>query len=181
MNRLKGNRAYLSGAMEFCRDFGADWRKKIRTDLSDIGIIWLDPTDKPINVLDEQTLVQNIKTARVSEDYPAIARDVKLIRHIDLRMTDISDFLIVNIDLTIPTCGTWEELYNANRAKKPCLVHVAQGKVATPAWLFGVLPHQHIFSTWEEICIYIRSVDSGDNESDYNRWLFFNLTGDSVL
>ena len=181
MNRLKGNRGYLSGAMEFCTDFGAEWRKKIRADLSGVGIVWLDPTDKPIDVLDEPTLIQNIKTARATGDYPSIARDVKLIRHIDLRMCDIADFLIVNIDLKVPTCGTWEELYTANRAKKPCLVRIAQGKVNAPAWLFGVIPHQHIFSTFDEICAYIHSIDSYDNEPNYNRWLFFNLTGSAVL
>ena len=95
-------------------------------------------------------------------------------------MCDMADMLIVNIDLTIPTCGTWEELFTANRAKKPILVRVVQGKAHAPGWLFGTIPHQHIFSTWQEICDYVREVDSGDYIPTYNRWLFFDLTGDCV-
>lgn len=178
MNRLKGSRVYLSGAMEYCPDFGADWRKKVRSDLSDLGLVFLDPTDKPIDVLDEKTLIQNIKVGRATEDYDSIARDVKLIRHIDLRMCDMADVLIVNIDLTIPTCGTWEELFTANRAKKPILVRIVQGKASGPAWLFGTIPHQHIFSAWKEIYDYLNLVDSSDGTPDFNRWLFFTL--DSV-
>lgn len=175
MNRLRNQICYLSGAMEFMPDFGADWRKKLQSDLEPLNIVFLDPTDKPIDVLDEQTLIANIKRARATGDYDSIADDVKLIRHVDLRMTDMAGFLIVNLDLTIPTCGTWEELFTANKSKKPILVRMVQGKEATPAWLFGAIPHQMIFSTWEELYSYLYAVDAGEDVNSYNRWLFFDL------
>jgi len=165
--------------MEFVPDFGAEWRQYLRSELRDLGLIFLDPTNKPINAIDEITLGEQIKAARLAENYDMIA-DGKEIRHIDLRMCDMADFLIVNLDKDVPTCGTWEELFNANREKKPILVRYAQGKRNAPSWLFWTIPHQHIFSTWDEIYAYIREVDSGDYTHDYKRWLFFNLTGEAV-
>lgn len=179
MNRLNGSRCYLSGAMEFMPDFGTQWRQQLRFELGGMGLVFLDPTNKPIEAIDEITLKKKLDEAREVEDYDTIVSG-KEIRHIDLRMCDMADFLIVNLDLTIPTCGTWEELFTANRAKKPILVRVVQGKKKAPSWLFWTIPHQHIFSTWRDIYDYVREVDSGDYIPNYNRWLFFNLTGDCV-
>ena len=47
---------------------------------------------------------------------------MKQIRPVDLRMVDICDFLIVNLDLEVHATGTYEELYWANRCIKPILV-----------------------------------------------------------
>ena len=44
---------------------------------------------------------------------------MKIIRCVDLRMVDISDFLVVNLDPDIPTFGTHEEIANANRQRSP--------------------------------------------------------------
>jgi hypothetical protein len=179
MNRLKNQRCYLSGAMEFCADFGAEWRKKARSDLRDMGLVFLDPTDKPIDAIDEPTLLRSLQIARQTEDYEAIA-EKKFIRHIDLRLCDLADFLIVNLDTTINTCGTWEEIFNSNREKKPILVRIVQGKIHAPTWLLWTIPHQHIFSTWDELYANLRDIDTNVNSSTYNRWLFFDLDSDRV-
>ena len=42
-------------------------------------------------------------------------------------MVDICDFLVVNLDLDVHATGTYEELYWANRMKKPILVRIEQG------------------------------------------------------
>jgi hypothetical protein len=107
--------------MEFMPDFGADWRKKFRSDLADLGLIFLDPTNKPIETVDEVQLLADIKIARETENYELLAsgRDV---RHIDLRMCDMASFVVANLDLDTPTCGTWEEIFDSNRSKKPVLV-----------------------------------------------------------
>jgi len=165
--------------MEFMPDFGADWRKKFRSDLADLGLIFLDPTNKPIETVDEVQLLADIKIARETENYELLAsgRDV---RHIDLRMCDMASFVVANLDLDTPTCGTWEEIFDSNRSKKPVLVRCLQGKRNAPGWLFWTLPHQHIFSTWEEIYTYLRNVDAGIDNESYGRWLFFDLAGDKV-
>lgn len=42
---------------------------------------------------------------------------MKVIRSVDLRLVDISDFMIVNLDLETHPCGTLEEIFWANRQK----------------------------------------------------------------
>ena len=50
-----------------------------------------------------------------------------------------------------------------------------QGKIKTPDWLFGTLPHSMFFSTWEDIKKYLTHVDSEEFIETKNRWKFFNL------
>ena len=74
---------------------------------------------------------------------------MKEIRNVDLRMVDISDFIIANIDLDVHACGTYEEIVTANRQKKPIIVRMKQGKSHAPDWLLGMLGSSHnmIFET----------------------------------
>ena len=97
---------------------------------------------------------------------------MKIIRSVDLRLVDISDFLIVNLDLSIHPCGTYEEIFWANRQKKPIIIHLEQGKQFAPDWLFGTIPHQMIFSTWLEIRDYLHHIDSSKTIETFNRWYF---------
>ena len=88
-------------------------------------------------------------------------------------MVDLADFLICYIDVNIHTVGTYEELFWANRSKKPILICVEGGKKNTPHWLFGTIPHQHIFNNWEELKKYLIHVDQDENVEHYKRWTFF--------
>jgi hypothetical protein len=100
---------------------------------------------------------------------------MKVIRSVDLRLVDISDFLIVNLDLDIHPCGTYEEIFWANRQKKPIIVHMEQGKNSAPDWLFGTIPHQTIFSSWDDIKEYLNHINSSENIGTYKRWYFFSV------
>ena len=100
---------------------------------------------------------------------------MKTIRSVDLRLVDISDFLIVNLDLDIHPCGTYEEIFWANRQKKPIIIHMVQGKENAPDWLFGTIPHEMIFSSWDDIKSYLGSINEIDEINNYNRWYFFNI------
>ena len=177
MNRLANNRGYLCGAMDRAPDGGLEWRARIREELKDLGVLWMDPTRKPIELGVED--IENRKyraSCRESHNWNAVQGDMKIIRAVDLRMLNISDFVIVNLDMEVHSCGTYEELYVANRQKKPIILHVEQGKAACPDWLFGVLPHQMVFSTWEEIHIYLRHIAHDPVIEDYRRWMFFDFT-----
>ena len=100
---------------------------------------------------------------------------MKNIRAVDLRLVDISDFVIVNLDLNVHPCGTLEEIFWANRQKKPIIIHMVQGKQQTPDWLFGTIPHQMIFSNWDEIKSYLSYINLSENIDNHKRWYFFDI------
>jgi hypothetical protein len=178
MNRLLNTRCYLAGAMENDAD-NVSWRQAIKTELADLHILWLDPTDKPIQIARETPdTMREMVEARKRGDYDAVRRQMKLIRSVDLRMTDITDFQVVNIDPRVPTWGTPEEIANANRQKKPIIARIATGKENTPLWLLGEIPHELIFSTWLEVHQYLRHIAYDQVIDSLGRWYFFDFTGD---
>ena len=175
MNRLKRQRVYLAGAMDRVPDRGATWRENITPFLKDLGLVVFNPIKKPIDIGLEDSSAHQIKIKlKEQKKYDDLSKMMKIIRRVDLRLVDISDFLIVNLDLNTHPCGTLEEIFLANREKKPIIVHMEQGKWNTPDWLFGTIPHQMIFSSWDEIKEYIVQIDSSKNIDSYDRWYFFN-------
>lgn len=179
LNRLAMNRGYLCGAMDRVKDGGVGWREHIKTALKDLKIIWLDPTCKPIDIgIEDLENRQLRKKAKEHGDFQFVREQMKQIRPVDLRMVDICDFLVVNIDLEVHATGTYEELFWANRMKKPVLVRITQGKESCPDWLFGTLPFEMIFSTWKEVHAYLRHIAHDPVIDRLNRWYFFNFTGE---
>lgn len=176
LNRLSGTRAYLCGAMDRVADGGIGWRKEIGKFLESRGVVVLDPTDKPIDIgIEDMGHRQKRRELKQAEEYGAVCKDVKLIRVTDLRMVDISDFLVVNIDTDVHACGTYEEITTANRQKKPIVIHVEQGKQHCPDWLLGMIPHELIFSSWSEVHNYLDHIDSQPDIDHLRRWMFFKL------
>ena len=180
MNRLALNRGYLCGAMDRVLDGGVGWRQYLKDSLKDLKVLWLDPTRKPINIgvedLENRALRQKAKRAG---DFEFVRNQMKQIRPVDLRMVDVSDFLVVNIDLNVHACGTLEELFWANRMKKPILVRVEQGIEHTPDWIFGTLPFEMIFSTWDEVKKYLLHIAHDPVIDRLNRWYFFDWMGEN--
>jgi len=177
MNRLKGQRVYLAGPIDRCPDEGRSWRESISSFLTDLGVVILNPLNKPTEIAKEDSESrQRRKYLKVTQQYDELRKEMKVIRNVDLRMVDISDFLIVHLDLDIFACGTIEEVDLANRQKKPIIVHMKQGKENAPDWLFAMIPHQTIFSSWNVIENYLLAIDTGlETEDNLNRWYFFNL------
>ena len=176
MNRLKGTRGYLGGAMEFMEDLGIEWRERLIKETKDFGINWLDPTNKPIDIgIEDIENHEARKKLKAEGRWDEVANSMKIIRCVDLRMVDISDFLIVNIDISIHTTGTYEELNLANRQKKPIILHVKQGKQYCPDWLFATIPHQMIFGSWDEVLSYLSHVNSDPIIETRKRWYFFTF------
>jgi nucleoside 2-deoxyribosyltransferase len=176
MNRLHNQRVYLAGAMDRVPDRGCTWRDSITPFLHALGVEVFNPSSKPSNIgLEDQDSHKIKSKLKEKENYDELSSMMKSIRSVDLRLVDISDFLIVNLDLTVHPCGTLEEIFWANRQKKPILVHMVQGKKHTPDWLFGTIPHQMIFSTWDEIKSYLLHIDTSENIDTHKRWYFFNI------
>jgi hypothetical protein len=174
--KLQGMRCYLSGAMTYVDDSGTSWRTALGMFLKELGVKIIDPTDKPIDFGRED--IEDaiaIKKEMARGDFDALTTR-RAIRATDLRSVDISDFIILSVDLEHYTVGTWEEGVLGNRQKKPIIVHVEQGKRACPPWLFWMIPHQMIFSEWFEVMDYLKEVDKGKlHDYDRKRWMFFNL------
>ena len=189
MNRLFGTRTYLVGAMDRVADGGVEWRENITPFLNSLGIVVFNPCDKPLNdeglaALETAESRAARESAKKAGDLKRAAREMKPIRATDLRMVDITDFLIVNIDINVHACGTYEEVTTANRQRKPILIHVEGGRVNTPDWLLAVLGEKAVddmtFDNWGDMKDYLNVINSCndrviDNMNNHNRWVFFDL------
>jgi nucleoside 2-deoxyribosyltransferase len=175
-NRLKNQRVYLAGAMDRVADRGNGWRDNITPFLENLGVIVFNPIKKPTVIGKEDAETHQYKLhLKAEKKYDELSHLMKIIRSVDLRLVDISDFLIVNLNLDIHPCGTYEEIFLANRSKKPVVVHMEQGKSNAPDWLFGTIPHQMIFSTWNELKNYLQYINTDSQIEHHNRWRFFNI------
>lgn len=176
MNRLTNQRVYLAGAMDRVADRGNGWRDNITPFLESLGVVVFNPIKKPSTIgLEDETTHKYKLQLKHEEKYDDLSYLMKSIRAVDLRLVDISDFLIVNLDLDVHPCGTYEEIFWANRQKKPIIIHMVQGKNKAPDWLFGTIPHEMILSSWDQVQDYVYEIHTMPEIKSYNRWYFFNL------
>ena len=176
MNRLRHTICYLCGPMDRVFDGGVGWRRMITPILKDIGIGVLDPSDKPTTFAQEnKTLRSRLDVLKQEKKFDIGKMCMRDIAAIDLRMVDIAHFVIMYMDIDIHMCGSYHEAFVAIQQKKPLLIACPQGKEQAPNWMFGVMPHQHIFSNWEALINYIYDVDYGYDVKHYNRWRFFDF------
>jgi nucleoside 2-deoxyribosyltransferase len=176
MNRLNNQRVYLAGAMDRVADRGTGWRDSITPFLQDLGVVVFNPIKKPSVIgMEDFTTHQLKQKLKNEQNYDELSKLMKVIRSVDLRLVDISDFLVVNLDLDTHPCGTLEEIFLANREKKPIIIHMVQGKQNAPDWLFGTIPHEMIFSSWNEIKNYLSHINCSEIINDHKRWYFFNV------
>lgn len=174
MNRLWGTRVYLAGPMDRVPDGGVIWREKLTPILQERGIVVLNPADKPIDKGFEGISSRKKREELIENGYyDEAAAQIKLLRIIDLRMVDLADFLIVYLDPDSHMCGTYNELFDANKCKKPILIMVEGGKNKVPHWLLGTIPHQMIFGSWDDLLEYVEHVDVDEDVDHYRRWTWF--------
>ncbi len=136
-NLLKGARAYLSGPMDFVasrkheKDFG--WRNRTRQFLAHYGVTVFNPWHKPqVRGLgeygEEEERNSELKDLWTFKSGPGAARRRAEVAtgysetvHIDLRMVDISDFIIAYCPTNIYSVGTPHEIVVATTQHKPVL------------------------------------------------------------
>ena len=107
MNRLKNQRVYLAGAMDRVPDRGNTWRDNITPFLQDLGVMVFNPIKKPSIEGSEDAETHAYKTKlKHHHKYDELSSVMKIIRSVDLRLVDISDFLVVNLDIDTHHCGT---------------------------------------------------------------------------
>jgi len=176
MNRLKGMTAYLCGAMDRVEDGGVKWRKYITSKLQELGVGVLDPCDKPSDYgTEDQDTRGLINRLKKSDSYDKVSDIMKPICAIDLRMVDIAHFIVMSLDVDSHLCGSYHEASVAIAQKKPVVIMCKQGKNSLPNWMFGVVPHEMVFSNWSETLEYLNHINEDEDVKHLNRWRFFNF------
>lgn len=185
MNRLKYATCYLAGPMDHARDRGEGWRQEITPFLKSLNVGVYDPTNKATfgfanedldHLQERYKLIDGIKAGVIVnkdlyDKYHELMKDVV---SIDLRMVDISSFILLYVDLDIYACGTYIEVATSALQRKPIITCVKQGKVNCPPFLMGLLKHEMIFSNFNEVKNYINHINSDSQIDTLGRWKFFN-------
>lgn len=185
MNRLANMRCYLAGAIEKESYGGVQWRTKLKSDLRELNIQWLDPTDKPTTVgIENEDTGRMLKQYRSQGNGVAVKEIMRPIRHVDLRMIDLSDFIIARLEPDVPTFGTHEEIDRAIYQHKPVLIMVEGGLDKAPLWWFDKVDLATLFEKWSDMYSYLETVaHSAANDlslmeaSDW-KWIFFSWQGE---
>lgn len=164
-NILNKTCTYLAGPIQFTVDGGREWRKDITPLLKDIGIEVLDPTDKQCKYKSEGS--DNVliwKQMRENGEYEKLYEYIKneIIRP-DLRMVDVSDFLIAFVHQDIHTCGTYHEIINAINQKKRIFL-LSESIDTVPGWLLGLIKPCYVFSSIESIVEHLKNINNGTLE-----------------
>lgn len=176
MNKLRGNITYLISPLDRNSiEKARAWRRDIKPFLKSLNVMPIDPLDKPVdNFTEDEDFIKLRHKYVEAKDYQSLSDLMKPIRVGDLRFVDKADFIICDLDLSAYPCGTYEELFTANRAKKPVIVHCPQGINKIPLWLFGTLDWELFFDDWAKVRQYLMDVDSGKDTRTFNRWQFLN-------
>lgn len=177
MNKLKWHIAYLAGPMDRLVNFSdaVEWRDYVAEKLWNINMGVLNPCKKPTNEGTETEESRDLrKKLKFQGKYDEVTETMKPIVRVDLRMIDKSDFVIVLIDLDHHSCGSYCEVFHALHQRKPVLCMVKQGKEYTPDWLFGVIPHETIFGTWDDLLSYIYEINDGTRNPG-KLWKIFDM------
>jgi hypothetical protein len=138
MNMLEGCTTYLSGPMDFLLDRGEEarhgWRARVTDVLESWGVRVFDPWFKPMvrnleryGIEDETSVQEREKwsfedTAAGAAARGEVSRDFWPRMHIDLRMVDLSDFIIAYCPTNLYSVGTPHEIVVARQQRKPVLL-----------------------------------------------------------
>jgi hypothetical protein len=139
---LNGARVYLSGPMDFVASRAEErkngWRVRVKQFLQSYGATVFDPWEKPkvrgfheygkeditsIRTREKWTFEEGAVGAKIRAE---CAQSFWETMHIDLRMVDISDFVIAYCPTNIYSVGTPHEIITARNQHKPVLFVSAQ-------------------------------------------------------
>jgi hypothetical protein len=137
-NILKGSRAYLSGPMDFVasraneKKFG--WRNRVGEFLQKLGVTVFDPWSKPqVRALHDYGQ-EGVNTSEIRQSWTfesdKVAAEARArisgkfweTMHTDLRMVDMSDFVIAYCPTNIYSVGTPHEIITCRQQRKPVLL-----------------------------------------------------------
>ncbi len=178
---------YLSGAIDFDRDGGKDWRADWTERLCQISFKRhqiLNPCKKPLvganfNLDNEASIMQ---FHRERKDWKNLSKVVGEIAHVDLRLVDKSDIILVNMpkmkgtDYQVPTYGTIHEIVVARQQRKPVFMVWEGGKGDCSAWMMWLVGHQNVFDTFDDVLVRLKNISEGKAAYNARDWLLLNLS-----
>lgn len=169
-NLLFKTKCTVIGPMQFSD--GTHIRNYFKDNLGKRNITVFDHYNNPFlfeHIKDDKETGDKIKQLVKEEKWDEIA-DFKKIRIYDLALIDKSDFIVVNYNPHVQTCGTWEEFFWANRMKKPIFFINEIDYKLTPVWVFWTIPVKYVYRSKEEVLKTISDIDDGKIEIDSDRW-----------
>lgn len=175
--RLNNHRVYLAGPIDHASDDGVGWREELTPYLEKMGLTILDPTNKPTSqcryneIGDEKEHIKKLVNLKRWDELREMAKEIVLV---DLRMVEVADFLIAYVDKDIHICGTYDEIFESLRRRKPTLIVHKGGKAEMSMWLRGKMNHNFVFENFCELYDYLEALHDGTVEPDYTRWVFFD-------
>lgn len=160
------------GAMQYNGQNGKIVREEISQKLSELGIIVYNHYNQPFLDIDaEESLVKQNKINEWmdSGQYDKVT-ELRNIRSFDLKLIDISDFILFIYNPEVQTTGSWEEFFSGNYQKKPIFFVNIKGKSKTPAWVLWSIPHKYIYSSLSEVYEVLEKINNGEHKIDSERW-----------
>ena len=169
-NILNKTKVYLVGHMQYVN--GRGWRETVTSQLKKMGVTVFDPYSKPFidEVNEDESVREQLKIWMDNGDYDLVAQRMKPIRNFDLRLCDLSDFIIAHINPSVASWGSAEEITTSVRAKKPVFISVEGGKSKTPLWIMGMVPHKYIYNNVQEVVEMLQTINSGEKMINSDRW-----------
>lgn len=167
---LNKTKTYLIGPWE--NAISQDWRQEIHPRLEKLNITIFTPFNKPfMNSFDEGPETKELIYASIkAKDFNLVRNHMKAVRAFDLRMVDLSDFVIAYINPKIPSWGSADEIYTALRSRKPTFLIIEGGIEKCPLWLFASIPPKFIFNSVDNLMTYLENVNSGREPLDTKYW-----------
>lgn len=167
---LAGKSLYLSSPIQFAED--DSWREGLVNTLTDrYKLNVFDPTKD-----EKQYWVGELNQAKKDKDYSKIRKIAKRFVKKDLQIVQRSDILLAYLPYRVPTIGTIHEIICANDLKNPVLLVTNTGcKTDIAFWLYGFIPHEHMFDDFNSLYSYLDQVDAGQHK-DNDRWsMVYNM------
>ena len=169
-NLLENTRTYLVGHMQYAN--GRNWRDEAEERLGKLNIKVFNPYKKPFvkEVSEDEDTRLSLDHCQKHGYFNDVAERMSLVRSYDLNLVDRSDFIIAHLLPEVASWGSAEELVTAVRMKKPIFISMEGGKHKTPLWIMGMLPHNYIYDSVEEVMDMIEQIDNGSKKIDSDRW-----------
>lgn len=170
MGLLNKTKCYLVGHMQY--ENGRGWREELKPKLSALGITAFDPYHKPFidDVVEDEKARADLGDWMRREEFDWVAERMRSVRNFDLRLCDLSDFIIAHINPSVASWGSAEEIVTSCRMKKPTFISVQGGKTACPLWIMGMFPHKYIYNNIDEVYEMIEKIDKEEKIIDSDRW-----------